>query len=69
MAIRKIAPLKETSISLKVTKAKLAAGRGPSQLEKLQEKLAEHFGKLGCPACMSGINRIIIEDQVARGVR
>jgi hypothetical protein len=40
-----------------------------TKFDALVGQLKRQFGRLGCPTCMSGINRIVITDPIARNIR
>lgn len=39
------------------------------KLDALQDLLRRRFEALGCPTCLSGLNRLVIEDRVLRTIR
>lgn len=57
-----IPAIKELTVSVRAT-------RGQPNLQQIHAQVEKALGRLGCPGCLSGLNRLIIEDPVARGIR
>ena len=61
-SISSIPPIKQLTIQVKGGKA------GPN-LDAIVGILKRNFTRLRCPGCLSGLNRLVIEDIVARTIR
>jgi hypothetical protein len=64
MAIKGVRPIKEATFKMS-GKPK----RSIEPIEQVRLDIEKAFGKLGCPRCYSGLNRLILEDPLAARIR
>ena len=55
-------PIKQLNIQVK-------GGKAAPNFDAIVGILRRNFTRLRCPGCLSGLNRLVIEDIVARSIR
>lgn len=39
------------------------------KIDRIRDALERSFGRLGCPTCLSGLNRLLIVDRIGSRIR